>query len=638
MANERKDTITVYDSQGRVREMPRAEWADTVLPKMLQASWNDANALYQQIAFALSEGFAQRVLDAARRLDELDRGAERGRVVHAAVELDNGRAQEAEAILRACIAAHGESSISVVNLARVRAGRGDAQEAERLVKRALELDSNHESALGWWLDMVKRRSDETEALRELESIAAKTGNWRAQLWLAGQRVRAGKLPEALALYQRALPGATRDPGGLLSVTAELGRAGKLAEMVDLALPLYDEQRHRPEIGLNLLQALVQLGRVEPAKTLLARLQRLAVPPLKPVLDRFASQLGLPPAAPSPREQKLELRLVSLSGPTWIRGLRDARWLGPEKHDAAPLVVVATLGDEALASEKGKRVDEERARITRSLALYLAESLHLRTSARAECVLPMVPGGTFVVAGRAWPAEMILKARGDAPKPAAVVTGVLAEDEGGSRVELTVSDGTTGAEIQRLRAIGLRRAELAAQRLEGELAQALEARGVKSLGGTGRVGRWLGRRAATLDATVRPAAEELPRYLAAIEQLAAQALCAMRFTSREHLTDETRLLARYFELCSALPDLAAARAIAACGVAFSYRYGSPHSADAAKQLAELAEREKEGLARRLAPLMHLEAGELERFEAARREAAAQAGDDALYRTWLDALKA
>src|SRR5688572_25087555 len=142
-----KETITVFDQQGRPREIPRAEFMEKALPKLLEAAWNDPNQLYQQIAFALNEGMHSGVADAAKRLDELDKGGERGRVILSATQFQNGQTAEAETTLRECIARHGQSAVTLVNLARIRIAAGDQAEADSLVERALELDPNQENAL-----------------------------------------------------------------------------------------------------------------------------------------------------------------------------------------------------------------------------------------------------------------------------------------------------------------------------------------------------------------------------------------------------------------------------------------------------------------------------------------------------------
>jgi tetratricopeptide (TPR) repeat protein len=174
-----KDTITVFDQQGQPRELPRQEFLEKVLPKLLEAAWGNADQLYQQIVFALENGLHDGVVKAAERLDELDGGAERGKVLLSATQFQTGQHDAAEATLRASLEKNGESSIAVVNLARMRQARGDVDGAQTLLSRALELDANQENALGWSCQLMQEAGGEEAVVEFLEDLSKGPGNWRA---------------------------------------------------------------------------------------------------------------------------------------------------------------------------------------------------------------------------------------------------------------------------------------------------------------------------------------------------------------------------------------------------------------------------------------------------------------------------
>lgn len=645
-----KETITVYDQQGQAREIPRAEFVEKALPKLLEAAWNNAEQLYQQVVFALNEGMHQAVLGAAQRLDELDQGAERGKILLSAAQFQSGLQAEAEATLQACIERNGESAVSVVNLARVRQGRGDEEGAQTLLSRALELDPNQENALGWSCQLLQQTGGEEAVVQFLEDLAQAPGHWRAALWLAQQRLRNKDFDGGVALLRGCVAEVARDPNALMAVSADLGKAGRLNELVELVAPHYQPQRQRPETGFNLLQALVQLGRNEEAKVLHGRIAALNLPPLASALNHFAQRLGLAPtaapgAAPQPapgQPQQLEIRLFIVQGPLWMQGL-GAPWLGPEKDPKAPLVTFVGFCDESLANVKDKskppRVDDDIARMARALPLYLSESVYLRTTARSDMVVPLLPGGSFVVTGQLWPAEALLKGRPDDQKPAYIVQGLLARDDGGYRVELVVYDGKTAQEAHRVRAIGLRTLEEHGLRLEDELLDWLEQHGIaRTVPKAGLLGKLFGGKAPKGPETLtRPAPDKQQHYLRATSYLIGQAIPAIGLGSRENLANEKEMLEACIEAARADPKCGAAKALAACSVLFAVRYGS-NQLDAAK--AELlrmveADRDPQGVLRMLSPGIWMRLGETARAEQARGELLEGASD--AYRTWLGNLK-
>lgn len=642
-----KDTITVFDTQGQPREIAKPEFAEKILPKWLEGAWNDANALAQQVVFALNEGLHQKVEAAAVRLNELDAGAERGRILMAATLAQNGKLAEAEGALRECIAARGESATSMVNLARVVANRGDQAESEKLLAKAMQLDSNNENALGWSCQLEQQRGGEGAPLQFLERLSKSPTNWRAKLWLASHRMKAQRENEALELYRGALPAALVDSGALLAISGDLGKAGRLAEMVELCLPHFDERRQRPETGFNIATGLAQLGRKDEALALIERMRALNLPPLKATIEQFVARLnGQAPVQPQPaaaaqgaaaQPRQVEIRLLNIECPLWVQALAGAKWLVPDKDADAAVVSVFTLADEAAANQKTlSQIDEVRRRMSRSLALYLAESITLRTKGRGECVVPIVPGGAVVVAGTA-PNASVLDFPRNGPKPRFLLTGVLARDEGGYRIEFTLYDGTSKAEVHRLRWIGLRKLDGNALKIEDELLDWLATQGIEKSGAkSGLFGKLLNApKRGDIGARVAP--EKQDHYLLALERLREQFVIALGLASRETVLDEREQLDTYFDLCKAQPQSTAAQVVAAAGTSLALQYGSTSAERYRTKLEELtkAEGDARGPLHLLAPLIALRAKRDDEFEALRKQLSSGASES--YAAWLKALK-
>lgn len=652
-----KETITVYDQQGQPREIPRAEFLEKVLPKLVEAAWNNADQLYQQVVFALENGLHDGVLKAAERLDELDQGGERGKVLLSATQFQAGRHEEAEATLRASLERNGESAVAVVNLARMRQARGDEEQAQDLLSRALELDPNQENALGWSCQLMQQAGGEEAVLQFLEDLSQGPGNWRASLWLAQQKLRGKDADAGVALLRGVVAQVARDPGALMSMSADLGKAGKLAEMIELVAPVYDERRHRPETGFNLMQAYAQLQRLPEARALHARLAALNLPPLANALAQFGARIGIAPpagasaAAGQPAQpgqpaagqpQQLELRLFIVQGPLWMQGL-GAPWLAPEKDPKAPLVTFAGFADESLASQpKGQqpRVDDDIARMARALPLYLSESVYLRTIARSDMVVPLLPGGMFVVMGQLWPAEALQKGRPAEAKPNYIVQGLLARDDGGYRVELVIFDGADSKELHRIRAIGLRKLEEHALRLEDELLDWLESKGIaRTVPKAGLMGKLFGGKpgAKGPETVSRPAPDQQAHHLLATSNLLSMAIPAIGLGSREILANEAELLEGCLEAARRDPKCGASKALAACSVMFAVRFGSTALDKGKGELLAMVEqdRDPQGVLHMLSPGLYMRLGERDKAERARATLKGSAG--AAYDQWLDNLK-
>ena len=633
-----KETITVYDQQGQPREIPRAEFTEKVLPKLLEAAWSQPEQLYQQVVFGLENGLHQSVLAAAARLDELDQGRERGRVLLSAAQFQCGQHDVAEATLRASIERNGESAVCVVNLARMRQARGDEDGAQTLLSRALELDANQEMALSWSCQLMQQAGGEAAVLEFLGDLSAAPANWRAASWLAQQRLRGQQTSAAVELLRRSITGVAQDPNALMAISAELGKAGALAEMVELVGAVYDERRQRPETGFNLLRALMELKRTEEAKALFGRLAALNLPPLAQALGAIAQQLGLPaptvapqPAqgAPGQPQQQVEIRLFMVQGPLWMQGL-GAPWLGPQKDPKAPLVTFVGFADEALAKTQDPkaqpRVDEDLARMARALPLYLAESLHLRTAARSDMVVPLLPGGAFVVMGQMWPTEALLKGRSAEARPAFVVQGLLAREAQGFKVELVIAEGASGKEVHRIRRSGVAKLEEQALGLEDELLGWLAQNGVaRSAPGA-------------LESDARPSPGGQGAHLVGLGNLLMLCVPAIGLGSRESLPNEKELIDGCLEAARRNPACGGSKVLAAAGIMFALRFGS-NQADTAK--AELAlmieqERDPQGVLSLLSPGLWLRLGDMAKSAAARAELANVSLPG--YREWIATLDA
>jgi len=342
-----------------------------------------------------------------------------------------------------------------------------------------------------------------------------------------------------------------------------------------------------------------------------------------------------------QQQQLEVRLLNIEGPVWMQGMSGASWLAPDKTEDAPIVSLFVFGDEAAAKpETHSQIDEVRRRMTRSLPLYLCEALHLRTNAKAECLIPILAGGTVVLAGQLPNASLFdLPRKG--PRPLFVIAGMLARDEGGYRIEIVIYDGTSKAEVHRVRVLGQRRLDGLSHTIEDEVLDWLCAHGLeRTTAKSGLIGKLLipAKRKDASDITVRMPPEKQDHHLLALERLREQFIIALGLASRETLLDERGHFDTYFDLCKAVPQSTLARAMAVCSVNFGVKYGSTCVDRYQDKLLDMlsAESDPRGVLHMLSPLIFVRIGEMEKFEASKKQLEVDASD--AYRAWLGVLKA
>lgn len=76
----------------------KKEWLDKVLPDQLKQHWNNPSMLYNDILFAIQDGIAEYVIEAAKHLNEIDNIKERGYVILSIVYMKVNRYNEAQEV------------------------------------------------------------------------------------------------------------------------------------------------------------------------------------------------------------------------------------------------------------------------------------------------------------------------------------------------------------------------------------------------------------------------------------------------------------------------------------------------------------------------------------------------------------
>jgi tetratricopeptide (TPR) repeat protein len=616
-----EEWITVFDERGRERRVKRQDWFESVLRPAIDKASADPNALYDLVVQALRDDFIAQVAPAAEHLVRLDAESERSLIIAGIVRMKGGDLAGAERALAHSVAKHGETGVVLTNLAKVFDERGDKKKAVATLRRALDLDPNQDNALLWWAAIAKDGGGDSAYDAALEEIAALPRAWRPQLWLARRKLQQADRAGALRLYEHVLLRAADEPNVLMMVTGDLGKAGALKELVELAASRYAPEIHGPTAGLNIIEALKQLGRSDEARAAIRRLRTMNWAPFAARLGELESQIAAS-SAPRPEESAPKVAIIVFDAPLWTRGLFDPTWLLPARSDAVPHVTFFTLAN-ALAAGGAQQIQTTNGagRLTRAIPLYLAETVLLQLEAQARSVVFVVPGAGPVVFGKSLEREALEKALPARSGARIAVAGTLVE--GG--IELRIWEAGSADTGHTLLVEGSLSdpGALAAKVEEGVAAILTERYRVAP---------------ARPPALYRAApARSLAGYLSALDQLLYQVLIANKMVPAESMWNERGYFETYFNLIESWPNAPdTARFIAICGVVAGVKYAStivePYKKAVLKWIHEADPKSELG---RVAPAVFKRLGETAEVEA--WFARPRAATDSDYAVWLERVR-
>lgn len=399
----KEELITAYDVYGRELKINRSEWHDKVFLPNLQHKWNNAGELYNSIVSGLTDGFAADLLPASERLLEIDDDPERSHTIRGIVLMKNGLLDAAEDAFRKGMTKAGETGVLLTNLAKVFAERNDQIGADKTLWQAVQADPNQENGLLWWAAIQRERGGEDGYVEALRTAAAQPGSWRAKLWLARHHLERKEVEAARVLYAEVMSSGLYDGSSLMTISGDLGNNGQALLILELIGPVYNEHKHDPMAGLNLLRAYQSLGRADEGEALLSRMYALGLAPFKKCLDQFAQafqEMRRQAAQGVPIDpDDLKITTLALSQPIWHYGLRHADWLFAQKPENAPKVGFFALSKILDGSERAEcQREDELGRFARAIPLYLAEAAHYWSDYATHYYFMVVEGGGPVVSG------------------------------------------------------------------------------------------------------------------------------------------------------------------------------------------------------------------------------------------------
>src|SRR5436190_9306803 len=371
--------LKAWDEYGRICEIPREEWRTKVLPLNFRNTWNKPDELAALINNALNDGFIADCLEPARQLHRIDPQRKRAINLLAFVLLKLDQLDESEQILTQTIKEHGKDCLLLNNLAKVHHGRGNQALVESTLWESVELDPNLENSFGWYVAVHRERGGEETAVEAMRRVASLPGSWRAQLWLARSALKARQLDQALSLHREALARAGKPiPSDLLQqISGDLGNAGHLPEILQLVEPHFDAATHGLLVGNNLIKAHLDLGQLDSARRVLDQLYALKRTDWKEHLSFWDTEIAKTRVATTgERKEPIQVAMLTIEGPIWLRPSSPAAELFPRKSTDA--TGVAFLGCAVEIATNSKRIQHQMAdapgRLSRALPLFLAEQI------------------------------------------------------------------------------------------------------------------------------------------------------------------------------------------------------------------------------------------------------------------------
>ncbi|MGK9173336.1 tetratricopeptide repeat protein [Yokenella regensburgei] len=618
-----EERIVAYDANGREMHITRSDWREKVFLPGLEQKWDDPAELYDAILAGLNDGFATDLLPAAARLVAIDDNPERSHTLQGIVLMQNNLHDEAEATLNAGIDKAGPTGTLLTNLAKVYAERGDSARADALLWQAIKADPNQDNGLLWWASLKEEREGTAGYVAGLKTVAALPGAWRAQLWLARHYLEQKNVAAAKTLYDEVLAGGRYDGSSLMMISGDLGRNGEIPLLVDLIAPVYDEHRHDPMAGMNLLRAYQELGNPDAGERLLSRMYALEYPPLKQHLDAFAQafqQMREQGAQGVPTDPaQVEISTLALSQPIWHYGLYKADWLfgqKPEEADIVGFFALSKITDETKPAESQR--EDDVGRLTRAIPLYLAEAAHYWTPFAARCYFQVAAGLGPVLSTHETDGNELFDLV--PPSMKYFVTGQLGcEGEGDQRQwQLTLSLWDCRLrEKCAVESATVPQAELGAWVLE------LEQRLLAKMGGPVTQ---------ALDAFyTRPSAEAMNIYLAELGQAFTLTMVANNYVPRAALWGERSMLEWPLNMALQWPQAEVPKLMYLSGLSKACDYQSEVLAEYKKRTLALLESASGTPCEKLAPLVWKIFGMQEELNAYREALPAETRAD--YAAWL-----
>lgn len=289
------DYIEFTNEFGQRIEMSREDYQKKIIPHTLEMYWDDKEKLRQFAMELVRHKFPEQAATAADRLIELYGPIESALIFRSVVHMQAREFDLAKKMLTACLERFPTSASASTNLAKIYAFEGDQEKAFTTLEAGLNKDPNHENALDMYIESFQAANQKEELLRRLELLAQREQAWRPQL-LLGKLYLQDNLLKAIQFYTEAIQRCPDKEPVVIAVTGELGQAGYVYQLIQIAEKYFSPTFRFPYAGLNYANALIATDQKEKAVSVLQSMQQHVAEEYRPLVVQFMERFSLAGAA------------------------------------------------------------------------------------------------------------------------------------------------------------------------------------------------------------------------------------------------------------------------------------------------------------------------------------------------------
>jgi len=309
------DYIEFTNEFGHRVEISREEYQKKIIPYNLEMYWDDKDKLRQFAMELVRDQFPQQAAVAADRLIELYGPIESALIFRAVVHLQAREINEAKALLESCLERFPQSGAAHTNLAKIYAFEGDQQKAFATLEEGLHKDPNNENGLDMYLQSFQAANQQEELFKRLEQLAQLEGAWRPQ-FLLGRLYLQENLLKSMQWYKEAIERCPEKEAVVIAVTGELGQAGYVYQLIQIAEQYWSSTFIFPYSGFNYANALISTDQKEKALSVLQEMQPHVAEEYRPLVEQFLQRMSLETTAAQTSAETQEKETAETAKKTW----------------------------------------------------------------------------------------------------------------------------------------------------------------------------------------------------------------------------------------------------------------------------------------------------------------------------------
>ncbi|MGC5325000.1 tetratricopeptide repeat protein [Brevibacillus sp. SYSU BS000544] len=284
------DFIEFTNEHGQKIELPRETYREKIIPQKLEQYWDEKEMLRQFAIELVAQGFNEEGAKAADRLLELFGPIEPALIFRAVVHMQAQEFDPAKQLLLYVIHHYPNSGNAYTNLAKIFAYEGDEEKAFEILEGGLVKDPNQDNGLDWYVANFLEHGKKEQLFERLELIAKQEGAWRPQLIMGRLALEDENLLLAMDKYQEAITKSGNSEVTIMNVTGELGQAGYVYQLIQVAEKYWQPTFEYPYTGFNYANALISTDQKQQAVTVLKAMLPHIREDYKEVVNRFLEQL------------------------------------------------------------------------------------------------------------------------------------------------------------------------------------------------------------------------------------------------------------------------------------------------------------------------------------------------------------